>query len=219
MKTASLRCAGFLLAALACPAASSPVHVALKPAAAVSADADGFFTLGAVADVSGGGAALRTRLAAIPIGRAPLSGESRRVTRGDLALKLRQAGCDPDKAAVLEGADAAEVTRVEDAVPVGVPLAAPSAPATQGGRTEGAIRTEGAMNRAPTQTPLPPPSLLIRRGDPVTIVIQTGPLTITAPGVAREGGGAGQTIRVHREGVMTDLSVRVMDAQTVHLEI
>ena len=182
MKIAAL----LLLASLAGPVAASPVHVALKPAAAVSANADGFFTLGAVADVSGGEAAQRTRLSSIVVGRAPLSGESRRVTRGDLALKLRQAGCDPDKAAVLEGADAAEVTTAD----------APPAP-NSGGAS----------------------SSLIHRGDPVTIVIRTGPLTITAPGVAREGGGAGQTIRVHREGVMADLSVRVMDAQTVHLEI
>ena len=206
-----------LLAALTVPAAAaSPVHIALKPAAAVSANADGFFTLGSVADVSGGVAAQRIRLMAIIVGRAPLSGESRRVTRGDLALKLRQAGCDPDKAAVLEGADAAEVT-VVDPVPVGAPLAAPSLVAALA--KGDAEKKEGAMNRAPTQTPLQPQSLLIHRGDPLTIVIQTGPLTITAPGVAREGGGVGQTIRVHREGVMTDLSVRVMDAQTVHLEI
>ncbi len=198
------------LAALIGPVAAAPVHVSLKPAAAVSPNADGFFTLGAVADVTGGGAALRTRLAAIPIGRAPLSGETRRLTRGDLALKLRQAGCDPEKAAVLEGADAAEVT------------IAPPAPNNGGARGEG-LPLAGTIPR-----PIPPPpglgaggasSLLVHRGDPLTIVIQTGPLTITAPGVAREGGGAGQTIRVHREGVMTDLSVQVLDAQTVLLEI
>jgi len=197
MKIAAL----LLLAACAGPAAAGPVHVALKQAASVSSNADGFFTLGAVADVSGGQSAQRTRLAAIVIGRAPLSGEYRRVTRGDLALKLRQAGCDPDKAAVLEGADAAEVT------------------ATDAAPEEGTALKEGAMNRTPTQTPPPAQQTVIHRGDAVTILIQSGPLTITAPGLAREGGGAGQTIRVHRAGVMTDLSVRVLDAQTVSLEI
>ena len=207
-----------LLTALACPTAASPVHVALKPAAAVSANADGFFTLGAVADVSGGVTAQRTRLSSIIIGRAPLSGESRRVTRGDLALKLRQAGCDPDKAAVLEGADAAEVTTADL---VGAPLAAPSSSAAPSTPTvpEGAKKTEGAASSAPTQTPLQNQAPLIHRGDAVRIVIQSGPLTITAAGIARESGGAGQTIRVHREGVMTDLAVQILDAQTVHLEI
>ena len=172
MKIAAL----LLLAACAGPAAAGPVHVALKSIASVPSNSDGFFTLGSVADVSGGRPAQRTRLAAIVIGRAPLSGEHRRVTRGDLALKLRQAGCDPDKAAVLEGADVAEVT-------------------------------------------VEAPPLLIHRGDAVTILIQTGSLTITAPGLAREGGGVGQTIRVHRAGVMTDLSVQVLNSQTVSLEI
>ena len=207
-----------LLPALACPTAASPVHIALKPAAAVSANADGFFTLGAVADVSGGVTAQRTRLSSIIIGRAPLSGESRRVTRGDLALKLRQAGCDPDKAAVLEGADAAEVTTADL---VGAPLAAPSSSAAPSTPTvpEGAKKTEGAASSAPTQTPLQNQAPLIHRGDAVRIVIQSGPLTITAAGIARESGGVGQTIRVHREGVMTDLAVQILDAQTVHLEI
>jgi hypothetical protein len=197
-----------LLAALAGPAAAKPVHVVLKPAVTVRPTADGFFTLGAVADITGGETAQRTRLAGILIGRAPLSGETRRLTRGDLALKLRQAGCNPEKAAVLEGADAAEVTAT-DAGPVGARFIASSAPVAQ----------EGAMNRAPTPSSLKTQEPLIHRGAAVTIFIQTGPLTITAPGVARESGGAGQTIRVHREGVMTDLSVQVLDSQTVQLEI
>ncbi len=200
-----------LLAALAGPVAAAPVHITLKPVAAVSPDADGFFTLCSVADVSGGPAALRTRLAAILIGRAPLSGETRHLTRGDLALKLRQAGCDPEKAAVLEGADAAEVT-VADTVPVGAALAPLSS-------SQGAARQEGVASSALTQTPLRPQELLIHRGDAVTIIIQSGPLTINAPAIARENGSEGQTIRVHREGVMTDLSVQVLDAQTVQMEI
>ena len=198
MKIAAL----LLLAACAGPACAGPVHVALKSAASVPSNADGFFTLGAVADVSGGLRAQRTRLAAIVIGRAPLSGEHRRVTRGDLALKLRQAGCDPDKAAVLEGADAAEVTAT-GAVDVGAPLAAPSS-------------FTPSVSAPPPAAPL---ALLIHRGDAVTILIQTGPLTITAPGQARDGGSVGQTIRVHRAGVMTDLSVQILNSQTVTLEI
>lgn len=207
-----------LLAALAGPAAAAPVHVALKPVSAVSPTGDGFFTLGEVADVSGGQPPLRTRLAAIVIGRAPLSGETRRLTRGDLALKLRQAGCDPEKAAVLEGADAAEVT-VTDAVPGGVQSIAPSSPALPASTLPSPAAQEGVINRAPVQAPITIQKSLVHRGDAVTIFIQTGPLTITAPGIARESGGAGQTIRVHREGVMTDLTVQILDAQTVQMEI
>jgi len=208
-----------LLAALAGPAAAKPVHVVLKPAVTVRPTADGFFTLGAVADITGGETAQRTRLAGILIGRAPLSGETRRLTRGDLALKLRQAGCNPEKAAVLEGADAAEVTTQEPGTGSADLLARESASGTaepvNGGLSSVAERLSLSSRPA---LPVPGP-LLIHRGDAVTIFIQTGPLTVTAPGVARESGGAGQTIRVHREGVMTDLSVQVLDSQTVQLEI
>ena len=86
-----------LLATLVVPANAGPVHIALKSAVSVQPSADGFFTLGSVADLSGGAASVRLRLATISVGRAPLSGETRRLTRGDLALKLRQAGCDPDQ--------------------------------------------------------------------------------------------------------------------------
>jgi hypothetical protein len=207
------------LAVLAGPVAAAPVHIALKTTAAVSPNADGFFTLGAVAEVTGGGNALRARLAGIPIGRAPLSGETRRLTRGDLALKLRQAGCDPEKSAVLEGADAAEVTTEEPTPPQAATL-----PKQEGEevKTREDISPRPPAPGGPLRSDLSRSKevgSLIHRGDALTIVIQTGLLTITAPGVARENGGAGQMIRVHREGVMTDLAVQVLDAQTVQLEI
>ena len=59
---------------------------------------------------------------------------------------------------------------------------------------------------------------VVKRGDSVSIQIQDGALAITAAGVARDNGGVGDIIRVHREGVMTDLTVRVVDAQTVQME-
>ncbi|MDQ2800348.1 MAG: flagella basal body P-ring formation protein FlgA [Armatimonadota bacterium] len=212
-------CALILLAALAVPAAAKPVHIALKPAASVSPDAGGFFTLGSVADVTGGETAVRSRLAAVLVGRAPLSGETRHLTRDDLALKLRQAGCDPDKAVVLEGAEAADVTVTDSPPePVGSPLAAPSPSSSVGSLAgQGGVRgQEGAASSAPTAVNISP---VVHRGDAVTIVIKTGPLTITAPGIARENGAVGAAIHVHREGVMTDLTVDIVDARTVQLEI
>ena len=155
--------------------------------------------------------AQRTRLAGILVGRAPLSGETRCLTAGDLALKLRQAGCDPAKDVILEGASAARVTTA--AIPgienAGLPGENPSG-------VEASLVAERLSPGSPVS---PVPGLLLRPGAPVTILIQSGPLTITAPGIARESGGAGDTIHVHREGVMTDLIVTVVDAQTVRLEI
>ena len=116
-------CALLLLAACAVPVQAvpvqaAPIHVALRSAVSVSPNADGFFTLGSVADVTGGAAAARTRLSGVLVGRAPLSGETRRVTRGDVALKLRQAGWDPDRQAVLEGAGQADVTTADGVPPI-----------------------------------------------------------------------------------------------------
>lgn len=182
--------------------AAAPVHVALKASAAVSPNADGFFTLGAVADLSGGDLNSRARLAAVPIGRAPLAGAVRLVTRGDLALKLRQAGCHPDKEAVLEGASQSSVSVTEQVA--AAPKETPRPPVL--GEKEG---TEKNSSSSP----------LVHRGQTVTIVVQDGDLAITARGVARDEGAAGQTIRVHREGVMTDLNASVLDAQTVQLEM
>ena len=202
-----------LLALLALPAAAAPVHVALRASAAAPPNADGFITLGSVAALSGGDKAARLHFAAVLVARAPLPGETRRLTRGDLALKLRQAGINPDTQAVLEGADRADVT-----------VESPPTPNNGGARVRTGEELVGALLAAPSAPNLAPPLLgaggpLIHTGDAVTIYIQSGPMTITAPATARESGKVGDTILVHRDGVMTDLSVQVLDAQTVQMEI
>ena len=197
------------LALLAVPAAAAPVHVSLKPTASALPNADGFLTLGTVAGITGGDKAARAKFSDVLVARAPLSGETRRLTRGDLSLKLRQAGINPDTQAVLEGADSAEVT-----------TDCPPAPIL-GSYTEkkGMVGTKGAASRAPTGS-IPAPSLpVIHSGDAVTLYIQSGAMTITAPATARENGRVGDTIRVQRPGTSADLSVQVLDAQTVQMEI
>ena len=204
-------------ALLALPAAAAPVHIALQATASAAPNADGFLPLGTVAGLTGGDKAARARFAAVLVARAPLSGETRKLTRGDLALKLRQAGINPDTQAVLEGADQAVVTADS-------PSDLPPAPDNGGVRTE-AVGARQAAPSAPT-LPLTPPlsgaggsSAVIHNGDTVLIHIQSGAMTITAPATARESGRVGDTIRVHRAGVMADLSVQVLDAQTVQMEI
>ena len=193
-----------LALAAAVPAAAAPVHVSLKAAAEAPPNADGFITLGSVAGLTGGDKAVRSRFAAVLVARAPLPGEIRQLTRGDLALKLRQAGINPDTQAVLEGADQAEVTSDSPLTPIlgsrkdRMPLPAVTGPASSETAATGPV---------------------IHNGDAVTIYIHSGPMTITAPATARENGKVGDTIRVHRDGVMTDLIVQVLDAQTVQMEI
>ncbi len=225
-----LPCLGLLALSSLTPTPAScgpaPVRVSLRVAPAARPDADGFITLGAVADLSGGDKAARTRLACIPVCRAPLSGETRRLTRGDLALKLRQAGCDPDKAALLGGAQEAEVTAAEAATEPNPPAPRLPNPPVPFPRKEGGARESVGTEASPflprERVPLAVGggSLpLVHRGDAVTIVIHSDSLLISAAGVAREAGAAGDTIRVHRDGVMTDLAARVVDARTVQLEI
>ena len=201
------------LVLLAVPASAAPVHVSLKPMASALPNADGFLTLGTVAGITGGDKAARAKFSAVLVARAPLSGETRRLTRGDLALKLRQAGINPDTQAVLEGADSAEVT-TDNGIPP-----APTTVQTGWGVRGDNPRTLGI---APPLlgaggTPLSP--LIIHSGDAVTIYIQSGGMTITAPATARENGRVGDTIRVQRPGISADLSVQVLDAQTVQMEI
>lgn len=187
------------LALLPIAVSAAPVHVSLKSSAAVQPDADNYFSLGSVADLTGGDAKLRAKLALVCVGRAPLPGDVREITRGDLVLKLRQAGFPPGADAVLEGATQADVT-VTASASAGVPA--------------NSAGTKGVSQAAPAA-----PVILVRRGDSVTIRIDDDDMSITARGVARDNGAAGDTIHIHRDGCNSDLVATVLDAQTVSLEL
>lgn len=200
-----------LLLSVLCAAAhaSATVHIALKATAAVVANSDGFFSLGSVAVVTGGTPAERQRLCNVTVGRAPLPNEVRHLTQGDIRLKLRQAGYRPNAIAVVEGADQSEIT---------VSAAPSSAADTSSSDTH--LPPASTQNGAPSSQQTAAPSApLVHAGDAVSIVIQNGGMTITARGVAREAGKAGDRIHVHREGVMTDLMATIIDAQTVQMEL
>lgn len=195
-----------LALALAAPAHSAPVHVALRADAHVGTSAGGFLTLSQVADLSGGTKAARARMAAVLVGRIPLPGDTRLLTPGDVSLKLRQAGFHPDRDAVLEGAK--QVSVVGTDAPETAPSALPP--------TAAPLRAE-APHAASTPSAAPP-ALVIHRSDTVTIIVRQGDLLVTAKGTAREAGSLGQIIRVHRDGAPSDLAATVLDAQTVQLE-
>ncbi len=192
-----------LTAPLTASGAAVPVHVTLKAQAAVSADAGGYFSLASIAALSGGTAAERQRLGAVCVGRAPLPDEVRRLTPGDVTLKLRQAGFHPEEDAIIDGATQIAVTVCE----------IPAPPAPNNGEVGVPSSPPPPLLGAGGQSPV-----LIHRGDGVTIVVQDDAMSVTAKGVSRDEGRAGDTIHVHRDGVMTDLSVTVLDAQTVQLE-
>lgn len=189
-----------LLLALAVPACASPVHIALKVSAGAENSASGFVTLSQVADLSGGEKAARLRLARVTVARAPLPGDVRLLSAGDITLKLRQAGFHPGQDAVLEGAKSVSVAG--GTAPPDLPAAA-----------------VGGAGTRPTIPVSDAGAAIVHRGDIVTILVQDGLITITAKGEARGAGAAGQSIPIHREGVASPLTATVIDAQTVRLEL
>ena len=156
------------------------------------------------------------RLASVAVGRVPLPGETRTVTRGDVLLKLRQAGLCPGTDAVVDGAGQFVLSAIQTPPPApAARSASPNARANNGG-----VRPILAPPLLGVGWPfLVAEGPLIHPGDPVAIVVQDGAISITARGEAREAGVKGQSIRVHREGVMTDLRATVIDPQTVQLEM
>jgi hypothetical protein len=181
------------------PAAAAPVHISLKASAVLMPDRSDFFCLGSVATLSGGTDALRTRLAAVTVGRDPLPGDVRHLTPGDLVLKMRQAGFHPSQDVVIDGATEADVTVS------GLPVSN-SIPAANSGGTGN------------TPTPNDDETRVIHPGDPVTIRVDDGSITVTASGIAETGGAVGDEIRIRREGAAAELDATVLDAQTVELE-
>ena len=179
------------------------VHVSLHATANVQADSDGFFSLASIADLTGGDTARRARLASVQIGRAPLPDLNRSITQGDIALKLRQAGLDPNRDAAFEGAKSVVVTLAGDTSPT---VTSPQ-PAGKSGKT------------TPDSTAPQVRQLIVHRGESVKIMVQDDNVTVTANGVARQDGALGDTIQVHRDGVMTDITVTVIDVRTVQLGI
>jgi hypothetical protein len=200
MKPLFALCAA-LLPALA---SASPVHVSLRASAVVEPNAADFVTLGSVADLSGGTPAERAKLAAILIGRAPMPDETREITRGDLSLKMRQAGLDPIHDAVLGGAEESELTLSAAPVAPGSP-AGPANPAAPAGNAKPIV-------------PAAPPPIVIHAGASVTIRVDDGDLSISTVGTAETSGAAGDTIRVHRTGTDAEILATIVDSQTVELE-
>jgi hypothetical protein len=210
MKTPMLAAVALLLAGLSI---SSPVmsgvpfepRVELRSAATVQPDANGFFTLGEIAAVTGGDASMRARLNAVPVGRVPFD-YSRCINLGDVALKLREAGFDPEHGLVLAGSPTTMVsgTQTGTALPASSTVA-PTSPSL-GDRSQASAQVQAS-------------DIVIHRGDPVTIVIEDDFMTVTASGQSRDNGAVGDTILVHRPGVMTDISVEVLDAHTVRMEM
>ena len=179
---------------------AASVKVVLHDTATVMADDNGFFTLGEISDISGGTPELRDKLNNVEVGRAPLDSYVRHLNLGDVALKLRQAGVDPNRDLKLSGAENIVVSTAVHAV---------------------AVKTVASSTSSTTTAQPAPqaPEIAIKRGDPVTIVLQDGSLMVTAAGQSRDNGAIGDVIHVHRNGVMVDILAQVLDNRTVQMEM
>jgi len=179
------------------------VKVVLHDTATVMADDNGFFTLGEISDISGGTPELRDKLGNVEVGRAPLDSYTRHLELGDVALKLRQAGIDPNRDLKLTGAENIVVSTAAKQVTV------KSTPAPS------KSTTASTASQAASQST----QVVIKRNDPVTIVLQDGNLTVTALGQSRDNGAVGDMIHAHRDGIVTDILAQVVDNHTVQMEL
>lgn len=194
-------------ATIAKPAAGA--KIVLHETATVLPDVNGFFTLGEISDVTGGTPELREKLNDVEVGRVPLDGYVRHLDLGDVALKLREAGVDPERDVKLGGAQDMVISTGQLAVTV------KTAASVTGASLSGAP----VVSTTSAQAPPDPPAIVVKKGDPVTLVLQDGALTVTASGLARDNGAVGDVIHVHRDGVMNDLMGQVVDSHTVQLEL
>jgi len=85
-------------------------------------------------------------------------------------------------------------------------------------QVRGALRASDAIGReatralaagSPVRLTDTLPVQLVRRGEPVSILVKSGALTITAPGRALSGGGMGDAVRVFSNGTGRTLDATV----------
>jgi hypothetical protein len=189
--------AWLLFAGYVAAAADSRPLVVLHATAAVSGDS---FCLSDIATVTSTNTSLRAKLMSVPMGRAPLAGLTRQFNEGDVSLKLRQAGIDPETLAI---------SGPSQIVVLGSSVAMPNLPVS--------IAAQPAAAPQSQASPAQPKSIVIHRGDKVTLEYDGDGLAITADVVASMDGAIGDTISLSRDGAAHSLTGIVQDAQTVKM--
>jgi hypothetical protein len=152
-------------------------------------------SLGDIADISPSPQTCKAsaRIAATIVGRAPLPGQTRQLTRGDICLKLRQAGIDP-ATVDLEGATNLVISQT----------------ATESDQDGSASGDPGA--------PAKPAGPVVKPGDELDIVLVDGPVIARTKAFAITGGYVGDTISVRRDGSERPLTATIIDAGQAELE-
>jgi len=135
---------------------------------------------------------LAAKIASIDIGRTPLPGRGRLITRGYIKIRLRAAGIDPG-AFTFEGPEVVEVLGPQ-------PRLQP--------RPQSAPANRHSAQTLPSKGPLPGQSdrgtvngpkkhvVVVRRGEQVFVRASYGLVTVTATGRALEDGAVGDVIKI-----------------------
>ncbi len=197
MKTFALLCLFCLHTASAC--ADPRAAVVIHPSATVSGD---YFNLSDIATVTCRDTTFRLQLMNAVMGRCPLAGLTRPFDEGDVTLKLRQAGVDPETVA-FSGSTQLMLTGVGQSL--NSSLAPASAPAAPGSTSTSAI------------TPSASSGPVVHYGDNLTLIYDCDGMTISAGVVALSAGAVGDTINLRRDGAERPLQGIIQDAQTVKL--
>jgi hypothetical protein len=180
-----------VVAAPALAGAALP-KVVVHALASVSGDN---ITLGDIADISPSPQSCKAsaRIAATIVGRAPLPGQTRPLTRGDICLKLRQAGIDP-ATVDLEGATDLVISQSGD------------------GSDSDSYATADASGDSKPAGPV------VKPGDELDVVLVDGPVIVRAKAFAVTGGSIGDTISIRRDGASRPLTATIIDAGQAELE-
>lgn len=204
--------------------------------------------LGQIADIEGDPEVIEV-LAQVDLGTAPIAGASRRLTIGQIEVRLRRAGINPrdlefaGASEVLVFRGVSEVPKVEaEAGGYPVVVAARDIPRLHiitvddlevryedrpgvqwnAGSIEEFIGKR-AVRSFSSGTILTPAGVevppLIERGSAVTIISKTGSIQVSAPGIARASGGLGEVIPVENTTSRQIVYGEILDSETVFVNV
>jgi len=200
----SLFCIFVLIVPTLLFASSNSVTLTVAPTATVSGDT---VYVSDVSEIKGAGKDMTAKLNAVPLGRAPLDGLTRTLTVGNISLKLRQAGFNPD---TVTFAGASSVT---------ISLGNSSSGSAQAPDPSGNANTPSSNSNPPStsQKPAVRP-IVIHSGDTITAVYEDGPVSISVQATAESAGCIGDLITLRTAVSGRSLKGQIVDSETVALK-
>jgi hypothetical protein len=154
--------------------------------------------------------ALAGKLSSVVVGCVPMAGLNRTLTKGDVILKLRQAGIDPSGLHI-SGALVVTVSVKPDHTDT-VSSASTAGITTVTGANAGSSQA-ASTNAAASKTN----AVLIKSGALVTVVYEDGPVTVSLQGALVGSASIGDTVSVRTTSTNRLMRGQLVDEQTVKL--